>query len=347
MTFKPLDHRFMRRALALARRGRGRTAPNPMVGCVLVKDGRVVGEGWHKLYGGPHAEAEALKAAGEKAKGAVAYITLEPCRPFAGKKTAPCADALVKAGIKEAVVAQRDPNPAVSGRGLSHLRRAGVKLRVGLRREQAESLNRDFIGRMRRCRPYVILKSALSLDGRAYAASGRSRWITSEPARKSSRALRARCDAILVGVGTVLKDDPSLTSHGHGRDPVRVVLDTRLRTPKRAKLLDGRAPTWVFTSSRGRLPGAEMIRVPATRRGLKLREVLRELARRGIGSLLVEGGPSVHASFLREGLVDEARIFIAPKLISGADDPNRGPRLARPRVKKVGADFLFYGKVKG
>ncbi|OGR87361.1 MAG: riboflavin biosynthesis protein RibD [Elusimicrobia bacterium RIFCSPHIGHO2_02_FULL_57_9] len=335
----------MRRALALAKRGGRAVSPNPMVGCVLVKSGRIIAEGWHKFFGGPHAEAAALRRAGLRAKGSTAYVTLEPCSNHPGKKTPPCAPALIKAGVAEVVAAMRDPHPGVNGRGLRLLRGAGIKTRTGLGARQAKGLNKAFLTRMRRRRPYVLLKTALSLDGRAFAPGGRSRWITGRSARKIVHQWRAGSDAILVGIGTVLADNPSLTSHGAGKNPVRVVLDARLRTPRRAQVLSPEAPTWVFTASSRKLPGAQTIRVPAKAGRLRLKSVLSELARRGIATLLVEGGPTVHAGFLKEGLVDEARIFFAPKLIAGTADPSRAPRLRRPRLKRAGDDFLFYGKL--
>lgn len=341
----PSEARFMRRALALAKRGQDRVWPNPKVGCVLVKDGRVVGEGWHQFYGGPHAEASALRRAGKKARGSTAYVTLEPCCAHPGKITPPCAPALIAAGVSRVAAAARDPNPGVSGRGLGMLRRAGVRTSAGLCAREARTLNKEFFLRMRRGRPYVILKAALSLDGKAYASGGKSRWITGPAARRSARRMRAEADAVLVGIGTVLADDPALTSHGLGKNPVRVVLDSRLRTPRRARILDGKAPTWIFTASPRKLPGAETIRLKAEKGRIPLREVLAVLARRAVKTLLVEGGPGVHASFLAEGLVDEARVFVSPKLLSGASDPDQAPRLKKARLKKVGPDFLFYGKV--
>lgn len=336
----------MRRALSLARKGRGAVSPNPMVGCILVSGGKIVGEAWHRRFGGPHAEALALRAAGDKARGATAYVTLEPCCGHPGKKTPPCAPALISAGVRRVVAATRDANPAVSGRGLKMLKAAGIKTEIGVLKKEAEALNRAFFTRMRLNRPYVILKAALSLDGKSAATSGRSQWITGAGARKTVHRLRAETDAVLVGVGTVIADNPALTAHGAGKDPVRVVLDTKLRTPPRSRLLDGKAPTLIFTASRGTLPGAEVIRVPSSQGRTSLKAVLGVLAKKGIGSVLVEGGPRIHASFLKEKFVDEARIFISPKLLSGAADPNCAPRLAKPRVGRIGEDFVFSGKVK-
>lgn len=339
------EEHFMRRALALARRGAKTAAPNPMVGCVVVSQGRVVGEGYHRRFGGPHAEVYALRAAGAKARGSTVYVTLEPCSGHPGKKTPPCAPALIEAKVGRVIAAMKDPNPLVCGRGLAQLRRAAIPTRVGLCAADAEILNRPFVTRMKLNRPYIILKTALSLDGKAAAASGRSRWITGPAARRWAHKLRAQADAVLVGVGTVLADDPALTSHGAGKNPVRVVLDTRLRTPKKSRLLDGSAPTWIFTASSSKIKGAETIRVPAEGRRVDLRSVVKILARRGISTLLIEGGPTVHASFLAHDFVDKAFVFLAPKLISGARDPNRAPRLGRPRFQKVGADFLVSGDV--
>lgn len=337
--------RFMRRALSLAAKGGRAVHPNPMVGCVLVKNGRIVGEGFHARFGGPHAEVQALRNAGDRARGSTAFVTLEPCAAHRGKKTPPCTPALIKAGVRRVVAAVADPNPLVSNRGLAQLRRAGVKVSLGLCSSEAEALNAPFFFCMKNARPRVILKAALSLDGRAYTASGRSQWITGPQSLREGHRMRVGADAILVGVETVLSDNPTLTSHGHGRNPLRVVLDTFLRTPPRAKCLNAAAPTLIFTASTRRFRSAETVRVPSRRLGLDLKSVLKHLAQRGVQTLLIEGGPKVHASFLSQGLVDEACIFIAPKLISGASDPNKAPIVTPPLIRRVGRDLCISGKV--
>ncbi|HVA67230.1 MAG TPA: bifunctional diaminohydroxyphosphoribosylaminopyrimidine deaminase/5-amino-6-(5-phosphoribosylamino)uracil reductase RibD [Elusimicrobiota bacterium] len=342
-----LDRQMMRRALALARRGGEAVFPNPMVGCVLAKNGRVIAEGWHETFGGPHAEAIALKKAGPRAQGATAYVTLEPCMAHPGKKNPSCAEALAAAKVSRVVAAVLDPNPAVSGRGLALLRRAKIAANLGPHAAQARALSPHFFSRMKRRRPYVVLKMALSLDGRAYAPGGASRWITAAPARRLVHALRAQNQAVMVGIGTALADNPALTCHGAGKNPVRVVLDSRLRLPRDSRLTDGSAPTFIFTAAKSKrtIPGADIIRVPAAKGGLNLRAVLKELCRRGISTLLVEGGPTLHAAFLAQGLADEARVFIAPKLISGSKNPNTAPKILSPRPQKIGPDFLFAGKL--
>lgn len=321
-----LDRKFLTRAFALARRVHPRaTSPNPRVGCVLVKGGRVIGEGVHSGYGKPHAEPNTLAIAGLRAAGSTAYVTMEPCAPFPGKKTPSCAVTLAAAGIARVVCAALDPNPKVAGRGLALLRRAGAKtLRLPEFQADAEALNRGFYSRMRRGRPWVILKTALSLDGKAAAANGKSRWVTGKEARSAVHRMRAELDAILVGAGTVLADNPALTAHGAGRNPLRVVLAGRRRLSPRARVFDSSAPTLTY-------------------RKQALGSVLRDLGRRGVGTLLVEGGPTIHASFLRAGLVDEARVFLAPKLLSGSNDPNTAPRLKAPKVSRLGGDWLISG----
>ncbi len=323
------DRECLARAFALARRVHPRaTSPNPRVGCVLVKGGRIIGEGAHLGYGQPHAEPVALARAGARAQGATAFITMEPCAPFPGKRNPSCAKALADAGVSRVVCAALDPNPKVAGRGLALLRRAGAKtVRLPEFQTDAEELNRGFYSRMRRGRPWVILKAALSLDGRAAAANGKSRWVTGQAARAAVHRMRAELDAILVGSGTVLKDNPALTAHGAGRNPLRVVLAGRRPLPRRARVFDASAPTVVYRA----------------RTSAALRAALQDLARRGVGTLLVEGGPTIHAAFLRAGLVDEARVFLAPKLLSGALDPNAAPKIKTPRVARLGEDWLITG----
>ncbi len=325
------DSLHMKRAFALAERVSARAAaPNPRVGCVLVKGGRVVGWGAHERAGGPHAEAEALQRAGARARGAAAFVTLEPCADFPGKRTPSCARALAAAGVRRVVFAALDADPRVRGRGARLLRRAGVKTESAPGfAERALSLNRGYVWRHRRGRPWVVMKTALSLDGRAAAASGRSRWITGPEARRAVRRLRAELDAVAVGAGTALADDPALTAHGAGPDPLRVVFAGRRELPPALRLFRDGPPAIVYRIKR-----------PSDLRG-----ALRDLAARGVGTLLLEGGPRIHAAFLRAGLVDEARVFLSPKLLSGADDPNRAPRLRAPRLSRVGSDWLIQGEL--
>ncbi len=302
------DRAWLKKAFALAERvPPSSCSPNPRVACVIV--GKKVTAGVHR--GGPHAEPQALKGA----KGGVAYVTMEPCVTFPGKRNPSCAETLVKAGVRRVVCGSLDPNPKVRGKGVALLRKAGVKVDV-IPMPEAETLNRGFISRMTRRRPWVILKTALSLDGKAAAANGRSRWVTGPKARKLVHDWRAECDAVLVGAGTLRADDPRLTAHGAGKDPVRVILKGRKPLPKRRKAY----PALVYTS---------------------IKPMLKDLAARGVGTLLLEGGPKVHASFLKAGLVDECRVFIAPKLLSGASDPNMKP--LDLSLRKVGDDFLFRG----
>ncbi len=318
------DRKFLSRAFAVARRVHPRaTSPNPRVGCVLVKNGRVVAEGAHLGFGKPHAEPNTLARVSGRTKSLTAFVTMEPCARFPGKKTPSCAETLAAAGISRVVCASLDPNPKVAGRGLAVLRRAGAKtVRLPEFQAAAEELNRGFYSRMRLGRPWIVLKTALSLDGKAAAANGKSRWVTGKPARTAVHSIRAEYDAILVGAGTVLADNPSLTSHGAGKNPLRVVLAGKRRL--RGKVFDDSAPTITFKNK-------------------PLRAVLKNLATLGVGTMLVEGGPTIHASFLKAGLVDEVKIFLAPKLLSGATDPNTAPRLKAPKISKLGADWLISG----
>ncbi|MFA5140789.1 MAG: bifunctional diaminohydroxyphosphoribosylaminopyrimidine deaminase/5-amino-6-(5-phosphoribosylamino)uracil reductase RibD [Elusimicrobiota bacterium] len=350
------DLRHMRQALRLASRGGRRVSPNPEVGCVLVKGGRVVGRGWHSRFGGPHAEPTALRQAGRAARGATAYVNLEPCCAHPGKKTPPCTEALIRAGVRRVVAAMRDPNPLVSGRGLRRLRRAGIAVRCGVLEAEARRLNRPFETLVRLKRPHVILKAGISLDGRIETSKKQSKWVTSPEARKLSRRMRAESDAVLVGIGTVLADDPGLLAD-KGPHPLRAILDSRLRTPRRSKVVTGPGRALIFTSSRKSLPGAETVRVPRVKNGLDLRRVLRELARRGVASVFVEGGSAVHSSFLDNGLVDELKLFIAPRLLGGTRARSfyegRGVRdladsrlLEEVSVGRAGPDLLVSGAVR-
>ncbi len=336
---------FMRKALELAQRGGEKTRPNPKVGCVLVKDGKIISQAWHQKFGGPHAELLALEKAGSQAHGATAYVTLEPCVLFRGKKTPSCAEALIAAKVKKVFISSPDPNPKISNRGIGLLKANGIKVQTGLLKEENQEINRSFFWRHQHKRPYVVLKLALGLDGKAFALGGRSKWITGIAARKNVHRLRARFDAILVGIETVLKDNPSLTSHGRGENPTRVILDTRLRIPRNSKVLDGQARTLILTSSNQKIPNGKILRVPKKDGKINLRRALRKLAELGVGSLLVEGGPTVIASFLKENLADEAYVFLAPKFLSGTRNPNLAPLLKHPEFEKIGKDFLIHGRI--
>jgi diaminohydroxyphosphoribosylaminopyrimidine deaminase/5-amino-6-(5-phosphoribosylamino)uracil reductase len=323
---KAADQRFMALALTLGRRGLGRCWPNPAVGAVIVKDGVIVGRGWTQPGGRPHAEVEALRRAGEAARGATLYVTLEPCSHFG--KSPPCADAVIAAGIARVVSAVEDPNPEVAGQGHARLRGAGIVVDVGF---GAADAARDHAGHFRRVRdkrPHVILKLAVSSDDRIAAAGHRPVAITADATRLRVHLLRAQCDAILVGIGTVLADDPLLTTRLSGMEaqsPVRVVLDRALRIPGSSRLVHSarETPLWVMTSNLSEAPaamklgaaGAQVIRVAAAQPGLDLQAVLHALAEKGITRLLVEGGSRVASSFVAADLVDEAWLLRGPGAI--------------------------------
>jgi diaminohydroxyphosphoribosylaminopyrimidine deaminase/5-amino-6-(5-phosphoribosylamino)uracil reductase len=350
----------MREAVAAARRGLGRTSPNPAVGAVVVRDGRVVGTGWHARAGGPHAEVVALRAAGERAFGADLYTTLEPCDHFG--RTPPCSLAILAGGIRRVVVGSRDPNPLVRGRGMARLRRAGVEVVRGVLEEECRRLNAPWITFVTRRRPYVTLKAAVTLDGKIATRDGDARWVSGPEARAWVHQKRSEVDAVLVGAGTARADDPALTARlPGGRDPVRVVLDTDLELPARLRLFRERspAPTLVAHASAGRrrLPGVELVRCRRGAGGVDLHDLLGKLAARGITQLLVEGGAAVHARFLAEELVDEVAVFVAPKILGGDGlslSRGRGPsrmaqalRLEDVRVERLGDDVLVTGRVPG
>lgn len=300
----------MRRAIDLAARGLGTTSPNPVVGCVIVKNGSVVGEGFHASAGGPHAEVWALQEAGELAEGATAYVTLEPCDHHG--RTGPCSEALLKAGVERVVVAVPDPNPVAAG-GANRLRRAGVVVETGLLRAEAERGNAHWLTSTRKRRPFVTWKFAATLDGRSAAQDGTSQWITSPEARADVHRLRGQHDAIMAGIGTVLADDPHLTVRPQTARPLRVVVDSEGRTPPNAKVLDGAAPTLLAVGVE--VPFQNSVRIPRGPHGLDLPALLAELHSRRIVSVFLEGGPTLAGTFLRTGLVDRVVAYLAPAFL--------------------------------
>ena len=313
----------MARALELARRGLYTTTPNPRVGCVLVQDGAVVGEGWHQRAGGPHAEIHALRAAGERARGATAYVTLEPCSHQG--RTPPCCEALIAAGVARVVAAMRDPNPLVAGKGFGRLRASNIEVETGVMEVAARELNIGFVSRMTRGRPWLRLKVAASLDGKTALLNGQSQWITSAEARRDGHAWRARACAILTGIGTVKDDNPRLTVRDveTPRQPLRVVVDSRLETPEDARVvgagtLIAAAASYVKPMRALQARGAEIIVLPNAAGKVELADLMLELGRRGINELHVEAGYKLNGSLLHEGLVDEVLIYLAPSLLGDA-----------------------------
>jgi diaminohydroxyphosphoribosylaminopyrimidine deaminase / 5-amino-6-(5-phosphoribosylamino)uracil reductase len=321
------DHQYMAQALQLAEQGLYTTDPNPRVGCVIVQGGEVVGRGWHRRAGEPHAEILALAEAGERARGATVYVTLEPCCHYG--RTPPCTDALIGAGVGRVVAAMRDPNPKVSGGGLARLRDAGIATEAGLLEEQASALNPGFVMRMAHGRPFVRAKLAMSLDGRTAMASGESKWITGAAARRDVQRLRARSSAILTGIGTVLADDPSLNVrlpgpdvHTEVRQPLRVVIDPRLSTPEGARMLRLAGRTLILTCSRDeeaghrlKARGAEVAVVPADGDNVELSAALRHLAALEVNEVLLESGATLAGAMLRAGLIDELIVYLAPHVM--------------------------------
>jgi diaminohydroxyphosphoribosylaminopyrimidine deaminase / 5-amino-6-(5-phosphoribosylamino)uracil reductase len=327
--FSPFDEAAMRRALELAARGLNSTHPNPRVGAVLARDQEIVGEGWHERAGEPHAEPLAIRAAGERSRGATAYVTLEPCSHHG--RTPPCVDVLLAAGVRRVVYAIADPDPRVNGGGAARLKAAGVKVESGLLSNEAEELNAGFLMRMRAGRPFVRLKSAMSLDGRTALANGDSQWITSEAARDDVQHWRARSSAVLTSAATVLADDPRLDVRIETqRQPLRVVLDRRRRVRKTARilappgevlLLAGPAPKTRARGPAEALGAASIARLREARGGLDLRRVLAHLAELDVNELHVEAGPRLSGAFLTAGLVDEWLVYVAPRLLGKEAKP--------------------------
>jgi len=345
--FDAIDAGHMARALEIAARGLTTTDPNPRVGCVIARGADVVGEGWHQRAGGPHAEVFALREAGERARGATAYVTLEPCNHHG--RTPPCVDALIAAGVSRVVHAQRDPHPQVNGAGAARLEAAGIRVEAGLMDSAARALNAGFLSRMERHRPWVRVKLAASLDGRTALADGDSRWITGEAARLDVQHLRARSSAVLTGIGTVLRDDPRLDVRlpGTERQPLRVVLDPALRTPASARILGlpGRVLVLCREDALARSAalehvGVEVEAVHTDGGRLSLHAVLALLCAREVNELHVEAGPSVAGAFMSAGLVDELVVYMAPVLLG----PDARPFAALPALagmhERIGLELV-------
>jgi diaminohydroxyphosphoribosylaminopyrimidine deaminase/5-amino-6-(5-phosphoribosylamino)uracil reductase len=359
------DARYMREALRLGRKGLGRTSPNPPVGAVVVANGHVVGRGYHHGPGNLHGEAEALRDAGARSRGATLYVTLEPCNHHG--RTPPCTDAIIAAGVRRVVFGVRDPNPLVRGGGGARLRRHGIAVELGVEAEACAELLAGFTSLVTRRRPLVTLKLAASLDGRIATSTGASRWITSPPARALVHQLRDEHDAIMVGAGTVIADDPQLTCRRRGgRDPLRVIVDGRLRLPLTAAVVSERAAagTAVATAVRGGAKlralhsrGVRVVSLPGRRGQIALPALLRRLAADDVSSVLIEGGAGLAAAALRARVVDRLVFFLAPKLIGGDGVPMvaslgvrsmvRAPQLHIVEVSRIGADLLVRATLAG
>lgn len=370
MTAAAPHHHFMTLALRLAAKGRGMTSPNPMVGALVVRNGRIVGRGYHRGPGQPHAEILALQQAGLRAKGATMYVTLEPCCHLL-KRTPPCVPAVAQSGVRQVVVAMTDPNPMVKGRGIAALRCAGIMVTTGIAREEAARLNRAYLHWMRTGYPYVTLKAGMTLDGKVATATGESQWITGPRARQDAHRLRSQVDAVIVGVGTVLKDDPLLTvrladrpHRSPPRQPLRVVLDSALRTPLNSAVCNtqGQAKTLIVTTSRASLwrrrpferAGVEVVSLPMKSGRVSLPALMTMLGRRKIASVLIEGGSTVNAAALQEKLVNHVVLYLAPTLMGGQDAKTviggRSPKrlahalqLHHVTVRRIGEDLVVEG----
>ena len=360
------DEKYMRIAISLAKKGMGRTNPNPCVGAVLVKDGKVVASAYHKKAGTMHAEALAIKEAGKEARGTTLYSTLEACTHYG--KTPPCVGAILKSGIKRAVFAMRDPNPINYGRGIAKLKKAGIKTACGVLRSESSDLNRPFIKFMGKGFPYVTIKMAQSLDGKIADAKGRSRWITSESSRRLAHKMRAQNDAVMIGVNTLLKDDPLLTSRTSKqikRQPLRIILDTNLRTPLQGRILKSsraKGEEVLIVGGKGaslrkkaslEKKGAKVILLPRKGSRVNLTSLMKYLARTNVMSLLCEGGGELSASLLKERLADEVFFFVSPRIIGGRTSPTscgglyndikKSFRVKNISIERIGPDILIRG----
>ena len=363
----------MKRALSLAARGKGKTNPNPMVGAVVVNQGQIVAEAYHRQAGQPHAEILALHRAGPRARGGILYVTLEPCC-HSHKRTPPCVPLLVQSALSRVCVAMRDPNPQVAGRGIQALKQAGIDVSVGMLEAEAQELNEVYSHWITTRRPFLILKGAMTLDGKIATRTGQSKWITGEKARQDVHRIRGQVDAVMVGIGTVLADNPELSARGSkgasgrrmGRQPVRVVLDSRLRIAPKAKVLRWvhEQPTIVCTTAQAptqniqilQEQGVQVFVLPQKNGKVSLKAVLAALGKEGLSSVLLEGGSTLNASALHEGLVNQVRLYVAPQLLGGQDaksliggvSPNtlaKAWHLVNPQLKKLGQDWLVTANI--
>ena len=355
------DLAFMRRALALAQKGRGRVEPNPMVGAVVVKRGRIVGEGYHRRFGGPHAEVNAIANAGKKARGSTVYVTLEPCDHFG--KTPPCTELLISAGVERVVAAMTDPDEKVSGKGLRKLRRVGMDVQMGLLVDEARALNAPYLKLRTQGLPYVTAKWAMTLDGRIASLSGDSKWITGDKARRHVHQTRARSDAILVGIGTVLQDDPLLTCRlPRGRNPRRIILDRRARLPLDCRLVQTISEAEVIVATTSSAParrldqlaeaGCTILKVRSGHGKCSVPDLLRKLGKMQVTNLLVEGGTETLSSFFRAGQVDRVMAYLSPKVLGDGVPPVAGLGLTKMSdalglsdvsIQRFGPDLLITG----
>ena len=359
-----LDEAYMQLALELAQKGCGWTSPNPMVGAVLVKDGCVIGSGYHQRYGGPHAERNALAACTQSPQGATLYVTLEPCCHYG--KTPPCTTAIIEQGISRVVVGSPDPNPLVAGKGVATLRSHGIAVTEGVLRAQCDQLNQVFLHYIRQQRPYVVMKYAMTMDGKLATHTGLSQWITGEAARRRVHEDRHRYSAVMVGVGTVLADDPLLTCRLPGcKNPVRIVCDTHLRTPLASRIVQTArdVPTVLATSCREekrlapyRQAGCQVCTVPEQKGHLDLQQLMEELGRQQLDSILLEGGGTLNWAALHSGIVQRVQAYVAPKLFGGAAakspveglgvaTPAEAVRLSPPTITRLGDDLLLESEV--
>ncbi len=356
---KANHEKWMNRSLSLAIQGLNGASPNPYVGCVLVKNNRLISKGAHLRFGGPHAEVNALRAAGPKARGSKLYVNLEPCSHWG--KTPPCADLIIRSGVSQVIVGMVDPNPLVRGKGIAALRRAGIRVLTRIRSKEAMDLNRSFIKYITQKQPYVYLKTACSLDGKIGSVSGQSKWITSAESRAYSHGLRSQMDAVLIGANTLRKDRPSLTSHGQGRNPVRVILTASGQIPSPAAPPDQGSVTWVIHSNPSfklkTTPGAEWFYLPGNSKGIPFARILDFLGNRGISRLLIEGGGTTSAAALESNCVDEIIFFYAPILIGGKGaksvfdgngfkDLLQAPKVQDLKIKKIGPDLILNGRIR-